>query len=69
MDANELQAKLRKLERLMDQQRATSDVQDLDVVNLRAQVRRLTSDKQELEAERQRLSSQLNRLTKKPGSK
>ena len=69
MDANELQAKLRKLERLMDQQRATSDVQDLDVVSLRAQVRRLTSEKQELEAERQRLSSQLNRLTKKPGSK
>ncbi len=69
MDANELQAKLRKLQRLMDQQRATSDVQDLDVVNLRAQVRQLMSDKQELEAERQKLSSQLNRLTKKPGSK
>jgi hypothetical protein len=69
MDANELQAKLRKLERLMDQQRVTNDVQNLDVANLRAQVRQLTSDKQELEAERQKLSSQLKRLTKKPGSK
>ena len=69
MDAKELQAKLLQLRKLMNQQRAISDIQGLDVVKLRARVRRLTSEKQVLEAERQRLSSELNRLTKKPGSK
>jgi len=69
MDAKELQARLLQLRKLMNQQRAISDIQGLDVVKLRARVRRLTSEKQELEAERQRLSSELNRLTKKPGSK
>jgi len=68
MNAKELQAKLREIRRLIDRQRELIDIQDTDVRGLRGQVRQRQTQ-QELEAEHQRLSSHLNSLNNKPGSK
>lgn len=69
MGANELQAQLRKLESLVDRQRELSDVQHLDIIELRDEIHRLEGDKRTLEAERKRLSHQLSHLRKTLGSK
>jgi hypothetical protein len=69
MNANALQGKLQKLEGLLDRQGRISDDQQLAITKLREQVRRLSGDKQQLEAENQRLTVQVNHLMNKLGSK